>query len=1705
MSGTDSQNSETRATAESTHNNQANLEVLQTTITNVNKLAATIDTGDTSINKTTGNLFKEVVDNLCKIHNRVLESERLKLNNKEAEQRVNMQSQEFSGGNNVTNARPKIQRQYKLTSKSSLEVWLDCLKTELTSWSLLDLIETDHPAPTGISESEVMLRKNSVKDIIISHIDEDYHKKILGLTEPIEILKRLRDSRKGEVSSTPTSIRTRLYNLRMSKDERVHKFCERFDQIIREHELSDDPNKLTEQEKRSTFYQAIIGAMPEVRRTDSAVISTTGNEMNMAALRKTMYRIQEDNDAARGNPNEQTVTASRAMMPKFKSNKNKCYRCNRDGHWQKQCPLRDTNKWFCYVCNYITDHKGDDCAGNSTQRYKRPFNNNNSYEPPVKRSRSTPNQQIRGRGSSSSRGTGSNIRNNSGGNTRGNFRGNFRSNFRGRGASRGSNNNSTARRAEYYDGSAEQENYENNVAKYDEYAESKGKTIFNKDLNNDNQIEFIADSGATNHIINKSFILSNFKKSENGVIKSANKNNFADIVIDGRGNLLLKNNKIDKSHIKLTNVIAAKDISENLLSLRKLVDAGFCIYLDDKMFRVYAKENNKTIFKGVYEKPNWIVKFEVQKLKYDNNNVINEHDDYCCTAFLAVDNEFSEQSQTDRVDEMSHSEGVNSESINMLVTNVGSAIGRESLEELIVSDIQRNSEELNSECANDLIPYKTVNIDELKSGESLQGLLDENLAGNMNSEANQSEAMLWHLRLGHASLNYLKMLQKKEKKLERVKFDDSIRDCEVCILSKMEKLPFKQNRSRAERPLQIIHSDVMGPIKPTSWPCQKRYIIVFVDDYSRYARVYCLKSKDESGQAFESYLSSTRNLLGSDVKVCYVRSDKGTEFTGGKFAEIMKKEKIESDSGPPYTPELNGTAERFNKSIQRTIRAYMCDSGLPASMWELAAETAVHTYNRTPHKSIDYEVPLLKFSPKLNCHLEKIKRFGCMAYAKLPSVETKFSNAAIKTVLVGHTPTGYILWHPSTRKFLESRHVRFVEKLVYKDVYLKNQSQVLDEESKSDEMTEFTIGEETTENGHSEVNKIEPRKRGRPKKINSEENDKHSEKQNKEKNSEIPINKTDGPVTRSKAKKIEDISFARYTRVPETKELDEDELGHVLLASIQKDPTTFEEAMNSENKELWKQAIREELDSMKENTVWILVDRPKEDSHGKRPNIIDSKWVFKKKVENNGSIKYKARLVSRGFKDKNVYGLKETYAPVSRLSLIRAALSIINKEDLEVSQMDVKTAFLNGELEEEVFMEIPEGLEVSENFKLEKVCKLKKSLYGLRVSPKLWNKKFSDEARKLGLENDLHDPCLFTWRWNGKMAIVILYVDDMLIASNDPEKLNQIKAHLGKAFQMKDLGEPQNFLGMTIQRDRKKKSIIIHQTAYTEKVLQRFNMLESKPQSTPMVTRQVDHRNKKFKSDSENSEKQNEIKRVPFREAIGSLMYLANATRPDIAYAVNYLARKQINPTEDDWVEVKRVFRYLRGTTSLGIKFLSKSESLEALSDASFRDCEDSKSTGGYIIKLFGDVITWRSHKQSIVTTSTCQAEYLAMSDACQELISLDKSIRYIIGRTLYPITLWCDNKSAKDCTEKDGSHKLKTFDQSVEEIKIELKFREKTGNRKNMAITHGDFVKQCVEEKKIRVRWVSTDENLADIMTKPLSQNRHVYLRDLITNTEFR
>ncbi|KAK7605170.1 hypothetical protein V9T40_007028 [Parthenolecanium corni] len=277
--------------------------------------------------------------------------------------------------------------------------------------------------------------------------------------------------------------------------------------------------------------------------------------------------------------------------------------------------------------------------------------------------------------------------------------------------------------------------------------------------------------------------------------------------------------------------------------------------------------------------------------------------------------------------------------------------------------------------------------------------------------------------------------------------------------------------------------------------------------------------------------------------------------------------------------------------------------------------------------------------------------------------------------------------------------------------------------------------------------------------------------------------------------------------------------------------------------------------------------------------------------------------------------------------------------------MDVKTAFLNGTLERDIYMEIPDGVEIDLPNRKSKVSKLLKAIYGLRISPKCWNRKFTGVAESVGLRADDKDLCLFTWREESRFITLLLYVDDMLLTGNDNWKIDDIIKQLGQVFKITILGEPKEFLGVEIIRDREKKEMFLHQKAYAGKILSRFGMSDSKTTDTPMVTRQV--RNWKIKDLIEKSKESvseqvlskqvDKPKMFPYREALGSLLYLTGATRPDIWYAVNMISRNQENPTADDWAEVKRILRYLKGTLDKGLLFKGATEELIAYSDASFR------------------------------------------------------------------------------------------------------------------------------------------------------------------------
>ncbi|XP_044596989.1 uncharacterized protein LOC123273621 isoform X2 [Cotesia glomerata] len=922
--------------------------------------------------------------------------------------------------------------------------------------------------------------------------------------------------------------------------------------------LEDMKRLMLESNKQTQEMAASIGKTARrleevsIAMLDALKVMTKGyqSELDREKIKAEATKLEAEKKTGDG---DDTV---KAQIAKFDS-KTRCYRCAKTGHRIEDC-LLSKDLWFCYFCQDIKNHKGAECKEG---RLKSKILNNDN---------------IKSRGKVDRRGF-IKVRNNVNSKPYNNDR---------RFKNCNKNNQQSAQNAPKRDSRSAKRVTD----------ERQGKKLLNEDLID--EIKFIADSGATDHIVKNRLILSNFEKCENKVIKSANKNKSADILIDGKGDLLLYTNQ-DNKIIKLSNVISAKDVSDNLLSLRKLVDKGFKIYLDDKTLRVFSENLEEIILEGIYEQPNWILNFKVKNYIDDKNKLDWEYNTYRCKAVMIQEDD-TDESEVD----LQRKEG---DSENIEVKD--SSIRREE-EVTTPPEIEQHPENPDDDMFNwdsSLITRNTIKLDDIESIKNLEELFTSNPLEQGTTESSKiNEAMLWHVRLGHASLNYLKKLQKVYSKLEKVRFDDSILDCEICIMSKMQKLPFKEVRRRASRPLQIIHTVTMGPIKPTSHPGHKRFINVYIDDYSRLARAYPVKTKDESGETLEKFLISTRNLLGKDEKVCYVRSDQGTEFTGGKFLEVLRKEKIELELTPPYTPEHNGVSERFNATLQRKVRTYMLDSGLPKSMWELAVDAAVHSYNRTPHKSIDYDVPLMKFNKNENCHFDKIKRFGCIGYIRIPKPEHKFSERAIKAVMVGYKPTGYLLWHPSTGKFLESRHIRFNEKLVYKDVYKNKQTEETEDEIswKSDENVPNNLEDKINE----EKEKPEQRKRGRPRKNPLDVKNLIEKKNSSEEIRPCTRGEMKRKLESGKDKLIEDISFAKSVNVSEDQsKMDEQELIRCLITSLNKEPINYDEASNSSERCQWMKAIKDELDSITKNDVWEFVDLKEASKIKGKLNIIDSR------------------------------------------------------------------------------------------------------------------------------------------------------------------------------------------------------------------------------------------------------------------------------------------------------------------------------------------------------------------------------------------------------------------------------------------------------------------------------------------------------------------
>ncbi|KAD2393217.1 hypothetical protein E3N88_40194 [Mikania micrantha] len=511
------------------------------------------------------------------------------------------------------------------------------------------------------------------------------------------------------------------------------------------------------------------------------------------------------------------------------------------------------------------------------------------------------------------------------------------------------------------------------------------------------------------------------------------------------------------------------------------------------------------------------------------------------------------------------------------------------------------------------------------------------------------------------------------------------------------------------------------------------------------------------------------------------------------------------------------------------------------------------------------------------------------------------------------------------------------------------------------------------------------------------------------------------------------------------------------------EPTTYRDAMSKPDFDKWQEAMNIEMQSMYDNQVWELVTPPL------KSKVVGSKWVFKKKTDMHGNLDtYKARLVAKGFTQTQGVDYDETFSPVAMLKSIRILFAIAAYYDYEIWQMDVKTAFLNGYLEEDVHMEQPEGFVDPKH--PNKVCKLKKSIYGLKQASRSWNHRFDDEIKKFGFIKNADEACVYKKASGSIITFLVLYVDDILLFGNDIPTLQGVKAWLGSCFSIKDLGEAAYILGIKIYRDRSRRLIGLNQSAYIDKVLKRFKMENSKKGLVPIQKGTILSRSQCPSSKVE----QERMNGVPYASAIGSIMYAMICTRPDVSCALSMTSRYQQNPGNSHWMAVKGILKYHRNTKDMFLTYGSGEEELvvKGYTDASFQtDRDDSRSQSGYVFIMNGGAVSWKSSKQDVVALSTTESEYIAASLAAQEAAWLRKFIADlgVVATIQDPLEIFCDNEGAIAQIKEPRAHQKTRH--------IERRF---------------NYIRDEVEKGKICIRKVHTDQNIADPFTKLLERTKH-------------
>lgn len=907
------------------------------------------------------------------------------------------------------------------------------------------------------------------------------------------------------------------------------------------------------------------------------------------------------------------------------------------------------------------------------------------------------------------------------------------------------------------------------------------------------------------------------------------------------------------------------------------------------------------------------------------------------------------------------------------------------------------------------------------------------------------DTYLWHQRMGHLNMPDLMKIPNCTTgvKLSPLKEDIT---CISCIEGKQTRQSFPTEGSRATELLEVIHSDLCGPIQTASLGGAK-YFVTFIDDFSRKVFVYPIKYKSETLEKFKEFKNRVENELNKKIKK--IRTDNGKEYMNKNYEMFLKQCGILHQHSNPYTPQQNGLSERMNRTLIERSKCMILNAELQNNYWAEAVVTAAHIINRSPTRSLSYITPEEVWTGK-KPDLSHIKVFGCKAMVHIPKERRqKLDPKSRELLFVGYSDgvKGYRFIDPKSKQAITSRDVVFLEATINRNM-MKHQS--------SPEKEKIINNMNKIENKQECIHENNDKNRGFYLPLFTEDNV-NEEIQICDDNDTEESHPTQRSLSPSSSSYYSDPNDETY--VPDVSSENHDITdssffcmnGESAMVMLDKDPQSVNEAFESANAEKWKKAMKDEYESLLLNDTWTLVKLPQS------KKVIPCKWVFKTKSDENGNIiRYKARLVVKGYQQKKGIDYHEIYAPVVRYSSLRYIFGLAAKHSLKIHQMDAVTAFLQGDIEEDIYIMQPPHFEESDQ-----VCKLNKSIYGLKQASRQWNKKLNSILLEIGMTRSKIDPCIYYRIINEQdIFFITVYVDDILCFFNNEQTALIIKKKLNENFHMKDLGEAKRCIGFRITR--KENEISLDQSLYIEKILTRFNMSDCKPIYTPS---EANLQLKKAENEDE------VLVNIPYQEVIGCLLYLSQGTRCDLTYIVNQLSRFNNKPTAQHWTAAKRVLRYLKGTQNAKLTFRRNCANIIGYCDADWAtDTEDRRSCSGYIFLFQGAAISWCSKRQPTIALSSTESEFMSLATAVQEAIWL-KQLEEDFWPSLSgaPILMYCDNQSAIRISGNDIYHARSKH--------IDVRYH---------------FVRERVANNQVAIRYKKTEDMVADALTKGLHRPKH-------------